>query len=74
MAKKTPAPRRNPPAPRRPKPGATTGAGEFKTHGLRLTDQVSEEHTEIVITKHGRPVARLVPNPASCTATRPTAC
>jgi prevent-host-death family protein len=37
------------------------GAGEFKTHCLRLMDEVAERHDEILITKYGKPVARLVP-------------
>lgn len=36
-------------------------AGEFKTHCLKLMDEVAARHAEIVITKYGRPVARLVP-------------
>jgi len=39
----------------------TVPAGEFKTHCLRLMDEVAELHGEIVITKYGRPVAKLVP-------------
>ena len=39
----------------------TVGAGEFKSHCLRLMDEVASERKEIVITKHGRPVAKLVP-------------
>jgi prevent-host-death family protein len=39
----------------------TIGAGEFKARCLKLMDEVAEARTEIVITKHGRPVARLVP-------------
>jgi prevent-host-death family protein len=39
----------------------TIPAGEFKTHCLRLMDQVAEQHGEIVITKFGKPVAKLVP-------------
>ena len=39
----------------------TVGAGEFKAHCLRLMDWVAESRGEIVITKHGRPVAKLVP-------------
>ncbi|HUF11728.1 MAG TPA: type II toxin-antitoxin system Phd/YefM family antitoxin [Longimicrobiales bacterium] len=39
----------------------TMGAGEFKTHCLKLMDEVAARHTEIVITKHGKPVAKLVP-------------
>ena len=36
-------------------------AGEFKAHCLRLMDEVQESRRELVITKHGRPVAKLVP-------------
>lgn len=42
-------------------PSMTVPAGEFKTHCLRLMDEVAERRTEIVITKYGRPVAKLVP-------------
>jgi prevent-host-death family protein len=38
----------------------TVGAYEAKTHLPRLLAQV-ENGDEVVITKHGRPVARLVP-------------
>ena len=36
-------------------------AAEFKAKCLRLMDNVNEYHEEIVITKHGKPVAKLVP-------------
>ena len=36
-------------------------AGEFKTHCLRLLDEVAETGKEIVVTKRGKPVARVVP-------------
>jgi prevent-host-death family protein len=36
-------------------------AGEFKARCLQLMDEVDREGIEIVITKRGRPVARLVP-------------
>jgi prevent-host-death family protein len=36
-------------------------AGEFKAKCLALLDEVSEQREEIVITKRGTPVARLVP-------------
>jgi prevent-host-death family protein len=39
----------------------TIAAGDFKQGCLALIDQVSETKDEIVITKRGRPVARLVP-------------
>jgi prevent-host-death family protein len=36
-------------------------AGVFKQGCLRMLDEVAETHQEIVITKRGRPVAKLVP-------------
>ena len=33
---------------------------EFKAKCLRLMDRVNKSHEEIVITKHGKPVAKLV--------------
>ena len=42
-------------------PPATIQAGEFKAKCLELMDQVQAHLREIVITKHGKPVARLVP-------------
>ncbi len=37
------------------------GAGKFKNVCLKLLDDVAATKTSIVITKRGRPVARLVP-------------
>ena len=39
----------------------TVKASEFKAHCLRLMDEVAESGGEILITKRGRPVSRLVP-------------
>lgn len=39
----------------------TIKASEFKASCLRLMDEVAESGDEIVITKNGRPTARLVP-------------
>ena len=36
-------------------------AGQFKDRCLALMDEVNETGEEIVITKHGKPVSRLVP-------------
>ena len=36
-------------------------ASEFKSTCLSLLDEVFEKRTEFVVTKRGRPVARLVP-------------
>ncbi len=40
----------------------TIKASEFKARCLKLMDEVAETGKEIVITKHGRPVSRLVPH------------
>ncbi len=37
------------------------GATDFKARCLALLDQVAESHHPLLITKRGRPVARLVP-------------
>ena len=36
-------------------------AGEFKAKCLKIMNEVNEKHTSYVITKHGVPVARLIP-------------
>jgi prevent-host-death family protein len=36
-------------------------AAEFKTNCLRLMDQVAQRRVPIIITKRGKPVAKLVP-------------
>ena len=36
-------------------------AGEFKAKCLKLMDWVAEGHEEIIITKRGKPIAKLVP-------------
>lgn len=42
-------------------PGAPVAASRFKAQCLELMDYVRETGREIVITKHGKPVAKLVP-------------
>ena len=39
----------------------SVGAAEFKARCLQIMDQVKETGAEVTITKHGHPVARLVP-------------
>jgi len=39
----------------------TMPAGQFKTHCLSVIDEVYNKREEVVITKHGKPMARLVP-------------
>lgn len=39
----------------------TMPAGEFKTNCLSVMDEVEARRETVVITKHGHPVAKLVP-------------
>jgi prevent-host-death family protein len=41
----------------------TIPAGEFKAKCLKLLDEVAEKRETLVITKHGKPVAQVVPIP-----------
>ena len=36
-------------------------AGEFKAKCLKLMDEVARTHEPLIITKRGRPIARMVP-------------
>jgi prevent-host-death family protein len=42
----------------------TIGAGDFKAKCLGLLDTVAEKRESLVITKRGKPVAKLVPMPS----------
>ena len=42
---------------------ATIGAGDFKAKCLKLLDDVAAHREPLVITKRGKPIARLVPVP-----------
>lgn len=37
------------------------GAGAFKARCLQLLDDVGQRHLQLIITKHGKPLAKLVP-------------
>jgi prevent-host-death family protein len=39
----------------------TMGISEFKTHALKIIDQVSKTQETIVITKRGKPLAQIIP-------------
>ena len=41
--------------------GAAIGAGAFKARCLAILDEVQRTRRPVVVTKHGKPVARLVP-------------
>lgn len=42
---------------------ATIGAGDFKAKCLKLLDEVARTREPLVVTKHGKAVAKLVPIP-----------
>jgi len=44
-----------------PKQPRTIPAGEFKARCLKLLDEVQRTGEELIVTKRGRPVARVVP-------------
>jgi prevent-host-death family protein len=48
---------------------AEVGAAEFKARCLELVDRVKETRAELIVTRHGRPVARLVPAETAAIAT-----
>lgn len=50
----------------------TIGAGEFKAKCLALLDEVAATGDEIIVTKRGKPVARVVRNGTGPEAKRPT--
>jgi prevent-host-death family protein len=50
--------------------GPSLAAADFKARCLELMDRVRETGAEYTITKHGRPVARLVPCKPSTTRRR----
>ena len=39
----------------------TMPAGQFKIHCLSVIDEVHDRHEEVIITKYGKPMARLIP-------------
>ncbi len=39
----------------------TVSAAEFKARCLQLVERVQQERSEVVVTRYGRPVAKLVP-------------
>ena len=46
-------------------------AGVFKAKCLKLMDTINRTHEEIIITKHGKPVAKMVPIEKKDKATSP---
>jgi prevent-host-death family protein len=45
------------------KPAQQMPAGEFKAKCLAVLDRVAQTKSAVIVTKHGRPVAQVVPIP-----------
>jgi len=43
----------------------TMAISEFKTHALKILNEVAKSQETIVITKRGKPLAQVVPHPKS---------
>jgi len=39
----------------------TMGISQFKAHALKILDQVAKSQESIIITKRGKPLARVIP-------------
>ena len=39
----------------------TMAISQFKTHALKIIDQIAHDHEPMIITKRGKPVARILP-------------
>jgi prevent-host-death family protein len=55
------AKRKTPSAQKDPRVAESIPAAEFKAKCLEFVNQVSEQHVEYVVTRHGHPMAKLVP-------------
>jgi prevent-host-death family protein len=55
---------------KKPRTSQDVGAADFKANCLKLFDRVRDERAEYVVTKHGKPVARVVPAGVSPTSLR----
>ncbi|SCC93057.1 Prevent-host-death family protein [Thiomonas sp. X19] len=44
---------------------STIAVGAFKARCLKLLDEVAQSHEELILTKRGRPIAKVVPIPAT---------
>ncbi len=40
----------------------TIAISEFKTHALKLIDEIAKSHEVVVITKRGKPLVQVVPH------------
>jgi prevent-host-death family protein len=49
----------------------TMGISQFKSHALKILDQVTKTQEIIIITKRGKPLAQIIPYRTSDINTRP---
>jgi prevent-host-death family protein len=55
------------------KPAKLIAAGQFKATCLRLLDEVAADRQEYIVTKRGKPVAKVVPLPSKSVKRKPPA-
>ena len=46
-------------------------AGQFKTKCLKIMDELQQTREEVTVTKHGKPVAKLIPYSPDSDSKRP---
>lgn len=49
----------------------TMAISQFKTHVLQIISQITQGHEQLVITKRGKPVARILPYEESSSSPTP---
>ncbi|MCI5209926.1 MAG: type II toxin-antitoxin system Phd/YefM family antitoxin [Candidatus Electrothrix sp. ATG2] len=49
----------------------TMAISQFKAHALRIISQIAENHEPMIITKRGKPLARILPYEEKSSAPKP---
>jgi prevent-host-death family protein len=49
----------------------TMGISQFKSHALKIIDQISKTQETIIITKRGKPLAQIIPYREAISGHRP---
>ncbi len=49
----------------------TMAISQFKAHALKIIDQIARDHETMIITKRGKPLARILPYEDNSSLTKP---
>ena len=49
----------------------TMAISQFKTHALKILDQISKNHETIIVTTRGKPLAQITPYDDTAASTKP---